>query len=79
MQYNNKNYVLKSCYQSSALKYEKLNSNINISKISHLLFDMLCYLLESMMTLALTISEYLQTNRGSEQRTWYNEILLKEK
>ena len=39
----------KLCYKSSTSKYEKLNSNINISTIMHLPFDMLCYLLESMM------------------------------
>ena len=42
----------KSCYKSSTSKYEKSNSNINISKILHLHFDMLCYLPEYMMTLS---------------------------
>ena len=32
----------KSCYKSSASKYEKLNSTINIYKVMHLTFDMLC-------------------------------------
>ena len=41
----------KSCYKSSTSKYEKSNSNINISKISQLPFDMLCCLLEYMITL----------------------------
>ena len=36
----------KLCYKSSTLKYENANSNINISKIMHLPFAMLCYLLE---------------------------------
>ena len=36
----------KLCYISSTSKYEKSNSNINIAKISHLTFDMLCYLFE---------------------------------
>ena len=47
----NKFMYEKSCEQSSTSKYEKLNSNINITKILHLRFDMLCYLLESTMTL----------------------------
>ena len=47
----NKFMYEKSCYKSSTSKYEKLNSNINIPNISHLPFGMLCYLLESMMTL----------------------------
>ena len=38
-------------YNSSTSKYEKLNSNINISKILHLPFDILCYLLEYMLAL----------------------------
>ena len=38
----------KSCYKSSTSKYEKSNSNINMNNISHLPFDMLCYLLEYM-------------------------------
>ena len=33
----------KLCYKSSTLKNEKSNSNVNISKISHLPFDILCY------------------------------------
>ena len=50
MQYNKQIYVWKSYYKSSTSKYEKSNSNTNISKIMHLPFDMLCYLLESMMS-----------------------------
>ena len=34
----NKFMYEKLCYKSSTLKNEKSNSNINISKISHLLF-----------------------------------------
>ena len=34
------------CYKSSTSKYEKSNSNINITKILHLPFDMLCFSLE---------------------------------
>ena len=40
-----------SCYKISASKYEKYNSNINISNIMQLIFDMLCCLIESIMTL----------------------------
>ena len=47
----NKYMYEKSCYKSSTSKYEKSNSNINIFKISHIPFDMLCYLLEIMMKL----------------------------
>ena len=47
----NKFMFEKLCYKSSTSKYEKSNSNFNISKISHLTFDMLCYLFEYMMTL----------------------------
>ena len=41
----------KLCCKISTSKYEKSNSIINISKISPLTFDMLCYLLEYMMTM----------------------------
>ena len=37
---------VESCYKSSTSKYEKSNSNIIISKISHLTFDILCVSLE---------------------------------
>ena len=46
----NKFMYKKSCYKSSTSKNEKSNSNINIHKILHSPFDILCYLLESMMT-----------------------------
>ena len=39
-----------SCYKSSTSKYEKSNSNINISKILHLPFDILCVSLGKIMT-----------------------------
>ena len=45
----NKFMYEKLCYKSSTWKNEKSNSNIDISKISHLPFDILCYLLESMI------------------------------
>ena len=38
-------------FKNSTSKYEKSNSNINTSNISHLPFDTLCYLIEYMMTL----------------------------
>ena len=41
----------KMCYKSSTSKYENTNINFNTSKISHLPFDMLCYLLEYITTL----------------------------
>ena len=59
----------KLCYKISTSKYEKSNSNINISKISHLHFDMLCFLIENRDTVrnALTIYKYLETTHASEQ------------
>ena len=50
MQYNKQMYVWKIVLQYFNIKYEKSNSNINISNIVHLPFDMLCYLLESTMS-----------------------------
>ena len=41
----------KICYKSSTSKNDKSNSNIIISKLLQLPFDMLCCLLEYMMTL----------------------------
>ena len=46
----NKLMYEKLCYKSSTSKYEKSNSNIIISNIMHLIFDMLCNSVESMMT-----------------------------
>ena len=40
---------MKHCVTKVQQKNEKSNNNINISKILHLTFDMLCYLLKSMM------------------------------
>ena len=51
MQYNQKNMYEKLCYKSSTLKIEKLNNCNNISNVLHLPFDMLCYLLKSIMAL----------------------------
>ena len=39
----------KSCYKSSTLKDERSELNVNIFKILHLPFDMLCYSLKIMM------------------------------
>ena len=73
-------YVV-SCYKSSTSKYKKSNSNINISKISHLPFDMLCFSLENDDTgpNAPKINKFLETNRGSELRKCYDNIIIKEK
>ena len=49
MQYNQQIYVWKIVLQKFNIKNDKFNSNINISKISHLTVDMLLYLLKSMM------------------------------
>ena len=49
MNYNKQLYVWKIVLQKFNIKNEKLNSNINISKILHLPFDMLFYLPEIMM------------------------------
>ena len=49
MQFNQKSYVYKIVLQKFNIKNDKSNSNVNISEISHLPFDMLCYLPESMM------------------------------
>ena len=58
-----------SCYKISTSKYEKSNTNINISKILHLPFDMLCVIN------ALTICKYHETTHGSEQREWNDKII----
>ena len=42
-------YEWKIVLQKFNKKNDKLNSNIDISKISHLPFDMLCYFIEIMM------------------------------
>ena len=40
---------VKSCYKISTFKNDESNSNINICKILHLPFDMLCYFIERIM------------------------------
>ena len=69
------------CYKSSTSKYEKPNSNINISNILHLAFDTLCFHLENDDTVpnAPTTKTFLETTSGSELREWYNNIIIKEK
>ena len=49
MQYNQQICVWKIILQKFNIKNDKPNSNINISKISHLPFYMLYYLLESVV------------------------------
>ena len=49
MQYKQQIYVRKTVLQKFSIKNNKSNSNITISKILHLPFDMLCYLLEIIM------------------------------
>ena len=41
------NYVFKIVLQKINIKNDESNSNINIFKILHLPFDMLCYFIES--------------------------------
>ena len=64
-----------SCHKSSTSKYEKSNSNINISKISHLPFDMLCVFTWKMTTqcsinwqLAITMKQPLVQNIANEKK-----------
>ena len=70
-----------SFYKSSTSKYGKSNSNINISKISHLTFDMLCFHLKNDDTVpnAPTINNFVETTSGSKLRKWYDNIVIKEK
>ena len=42
-------FMYENCATKVQQKKEKSNSNINIFNILHLPFDMLCYLIESMM------------------------------
>ena len=63
-----------SCYKSSTLKYEKSNSNINISKMPHLPFDFLCVFTwknDDTVPDATKINNFLETASGSELRKWY--------
>ena len=49
MQYNQQIYVRKVVLQNSNKKNEIPNSNINISNVLQLPFDVLCYFIKSMM------------------------------
>ena len=60
------------------IKIQKPNSNINISKISHLPFDMLrffTWINYDTVRNALKICKYLETTHGSEQRKWNGKII----
>ena len=73
---------VESCYKSSTSKYEKSNSNINISKISHLPFDILCVFTwknDDTVPNAPTTNKFIETTSGSELREWYDNITIKEK
>ena len=72
---------VKSSYQSLTSKYEKSNSNINISKISHLPFDVLCVHLKKYDTLPNepTINKFIETTSDSKLRECYDNIKTKEK
>ena len=49
MKFNAVEFMYKElCYKFLASKYEKSNRNITISKILHLTFDILCYLIEKL-------------------------------
>ena len=68
------------CYKSSTSKYERSKSNIKISKISHLTFDMLCvFHLKNDETVpnAPTINNFLETTSVSELCEWYDNIFIK--
>ena len=68
------------CYKSSTSKYQISNSNINILKISHLTFDMLCVFTwknDDTVLNALTICKYHETTHGTEQRKWNDKIIFK--
>ena len=69
------------CYKSSTSKYKKPNSNINISKIYHLPFDMLCFKLKNDNTVSNepTINKFLEMTSGSGLHEWYDNIRIKEK
>ena len=69
-----------SCYNSPTSKYKKSNSNINISKISHLPFDIFVFHLKNDDTVpnAPTINKFPETTSGLELRKLYNNIIIKE-
>ena len=61
-----------SCYKSSTSKYEKLNSNINISNILHLPFDMLCFLLEKW----LYCGKYIDNMQVPYNNPWFISVQM---
>ena len=69
----------KSSYKSLTSKYEKSNSNINISKISHLPFDVLCFHLKKYDTVPNepTINEFIEMTSDSKLRKFYYNIIIK--
>ena len=70
------------CCKISTSKYEKSNSNINISKILHLPFDMLCVFTwknDDTVPNVPTINNFLETTSGLELPEWYDNIIIKEK
>ena len=70
------------CYKSSTSKYEKPNSNINIPKISHSPFDMLCVFTwknDNTGTNSPIINNKLETTSGSEQSKRNDKKIWKEK
>ena len=70
---------VESSYKSSASKYEKSNSNINISKISHLPFDMFCFHLKRNDTVPNEpiINKFLETTSASKLRECHDNIIMK--
>ena len=71
---------VESCCKNSTSKYEKSNSNIDISRIPHLRFNMLCFHLTNDNTVpnAPKTNKFLETTSGSELRKWYDNIIIKE-
>ena len=71
---------VESLYNISIPKYEKSISNIKISKISNLPFDLFCFSLKNYDTgpNAAKINQFRDTNSRPEQRIWFDSIILKE-
>ena len=71
----------KLSYKSSTSKHEKSNININISKISHLPFDMLCFFTcknDDTVPNEPTINKFIEMNSVSKLREYYDNIIIKE-
>ena len=73
------NMYVESCHNISISKYEKSKSNIKISRISHLPFDMFFFHLKNDDTVpnAAIINNFLETISCSELRKWFDNIILK--